>query len=84
MEENSVEVSEESRRDSKVSLDVVQPVSQAVDAYRVPVIFDKDNQRQETKTNDESGKFTIATERTHLGSLSYSGNALKVWSVPYL
>ncbi len=53
MEESSVEVSEESRRGSKVSLDVVHPVSQAVDSYRIPVIFDKDSPRQERLESGE-------------------------------
>jgi len=54
-----VEVSEESRRGSKTSLDIAQPVSQAVDSYRVPVIFDKDNRRQESDASAGCGKFSF-------------------------
>ena len=55
-----MEVSEESRRDSKTSLDCAPLVGLAVDSYRVPVIFDKDNRRQESLASDDCGKcFTL-------------------------
>lgn len=56
MEENSsVEVSEESRRGSKVSLDIIHPFSRVLDSYMVPVVFDKADQSHQTEADETEG-----------------------------
>ena len=58
-----MELSEESRRDSRISLDVVHSVSHVVDSYRIPVIFDKDSERQEAKARESLyGKYQFVEE----------------------
>lgn len=52
MEENSsVEVSEESRRSSRISFETLHPVSHMLDSYIVPVVFDKEDKRQKVKAD---------------------------------
>ena len=77
-----MEVSEESRRSSRVSLDTLHPVSHMLDSYMVPVVFDKTDECRNAKDyeSDESKRCSWGMDTIwRLGVGVLASKLLKVW-----